>query len=114
MVITEPMEILFNEVPAGYPLPLAEVCAVRTVFSFSFTNVTGFLFSRVMAPDVAASQQPVFRIPADIPTSGDAALDRIIFEAGEKQGIDPRFLHAVIWQDQSINCAHVRMQALRG
>ena len=66
---------------------------------FLFTNVTGFLFSRVMAPDVAASQVPVFRIPADIPTSGDAQLDRIIFEAGQKQGIDPRFLHAVIWQE---------------
>jgi soluble lytic murein transglycosylase-like protein len=66
---------------------------------FLFTNVTGFLFSRVMAPEVAASTVPVFRIPADIPTSGDAQLDRIIFEAGQKQGIDPRFLHAVIWQE---------------
>ena len=70
------------------------------IFSlFLFTNVTGFLFSRVLAPEVAASQPPVFRIPADIPTSGDPTLDRIIFEAGEKQGIDPRFLHAVIWQE---------------
>lgn len=66
---------------------------------FLFTNVTGFLFSRVMAPAVAASQPPAFHIPADIPTSGDPKLDRIIFEAGEKQGIDPRFLHAVIWQE---------------
>jgi soluble lytic murein transglycosylase-like protein len=66
---------------------------------FLFTNVTGFLFSRVLAPEVAASQPTVFRIPADIPTSGDPQLDRIIFEAGEKQGIDPRFLHAVIWQE---------------
>jgi soluble lytic murein transglycosylase-like protein len=66
---------------------------------FLFTNVTGFLFSRVMAPEVAASTVPVFRIPADIPTSGDPQLDRIIFEAGQKQGIDPRFLHAVIWQE---------------
>ena len=70
------------------------------IFSvFLFTNVTGFLFSRVMAPEVAASQPRVFSIPADIPTSGDPKLDRIIFEAGEKQGIDPRFLHAVIWQE---------------
>jgi soluble lytic murein transglycosylase-like protein len=66
---------------------------------FLFTNVTGFLFSRVMAPEVAASQEHAFHIPADIPTSGDPQLDRIIFEAGEKQGIDPRFLHAVIWQE---------------
>ena len=67
---------------------------------FLFTNVTGFLFSRVMAPDVVASPKPVqFRIPADMPTSGDQQLDRIIFEAGQKQGVDPRFLHAVIWQE---------------
>ena len=66
---------------------------------FLFTNVTGFLFSRVMAPAVAGSESHVFHIPADIPTSGDPQLDRIIFEAGEKQGIDPRFLHAVIWQE---------------
>ena len=70
------------------------------IFSlFLFTNLTGFLFSRVMAPEVVASQEDVFHIPADIPTSGDAQLDRIIFEAGQKQGIDPRFLHAVIWQE---------------
>ena len=66
---------------------------------FVFTNVTGFLFSRVMAPAVAASEPRAFHIPADIPTSGDPQLDRIIFEAGEKQGIDPRLLHAVIWQE---------------
>src|SRR5829696_7405624 len=66
---------------------------------FMFSNLTGLLFSRVMAPDVIASTEPAFRIPADIPTSGDAELDRIIFEAGEKQGVDPRFIHAVIWQE---------------
>ena len=65
---------------------------------FLFSNVTGLLFSRVMAPDVVASTKN-FHIPADIPTSGDAQLDRIIFEAGQKQGVDPRFIHAVIWQE---------------
>ena len=70
------------------------------IFSlFLFNNLTGFLFSLVMAPEVVASAEHVFRIPADIPTSGDPQLDRIIFEAGQKQGIDPRFLHAVIWQE---------------
>lgn len=71
------------------------------IFSvFLFTNFTGVLFSRVLAPAaVAASQQPAFVIPADIPTSGNADLDRIIFEAGENHGVDPRFIHAVIWQE---------------
>jgi soluble lytic murein transglycosylase-like protein len=66
---------------------------------FLFSNLTGLLFSRVLAPVAVASPDTAFRIPADIPTSGDAKLDRIIFEAGEKQGIDPRFIHAVIWQE---------------
>ncbi|HEU4932615.1 MAG TPA: lytic transglycosylase domain-containing protein [Pyrinomonadaceae bacterium] len=65
---------------------------------FLFSNLTGLLFSRVMAPDVVASPE-VFRIPADIPSSGDEEIDRIIFEVGENQGVDPRFIHAVIWQE---------------
>src|ERR1043165_9218185 len=68
---------------------------------FLFSNVTGILFSRVMAPQATAAttEHTGFHIPADIPTSGDPELDRIIFEVGEKQGVDPRFIHAVIWQE---------------
>jgi soluble lytic murein transglycosylase-like protein len=65
---------------------------------FVFSNVTGILFSHVLAPAAAATQR-TFSIPADMPTSGDRELDRIIFEVGEKQGVDPRFIHAVIWQE---------------
>ena len=65
---------------------------------FLFSNLTGVLFSRVMAPEATATEL-TFRIPADIPTSGNPELDRIIFEVGEKQGVDPRFIHAVIWQE---------------
>jgi len=65
---------------------------------FLFSNLTGFLFSHVLAPDVVASTDR-FYIPADIPTSGDKDLDRIIFEVAENQGVDPRFIHAVIWQE---------------
>ena len=65
---------------------------------FLFSNFTGLLFSHVLAP-VAIASPEAFHIPADIPTSGDPELDRIIYEAGEKEGVDPSFIHAVIWQE---------------
>jgi soluble lytic murein transglycosylase-like protein len=65
---------------------------------FLFSNLTGVLFSHVLAP-VATANAAEREIPADIPTSGDPQLDRIIFEVGERQGVDPRFIHAVIWQE---------------
>ena len=65
---------------------------------FIFSNVTGILFSRVLAPVARASSSDDL-IPSDIPTSGDKALDRIIFRVGEREGVDPRFIHAVIWQE---------------
>jgi len=76
---------------------------------FLFSNLTGILFSRALAPDVAASPES-FEIPADIPTSGDRNIDRIIFEAGEAQGVDPRFIHAVIWQESKYD-SHARSHA---
>jgi len=69
------------------------------LFFFVFTNVTGILFSRVLAPVAAASTTSELDIPGDIPTSGDKTLDRIIFEVGQREGVDPRFIHAVIWQE---------------
>src|ERR1700741_1226959 len=76
---------------------------------FLFSNLTGILFSRVMAPDVVASSN-TFEDLADIPTSGDPDIDRIILEVGENQGVDPRFIHAVIWQ-QSKYDPHAKSHA---
>ena len=67
---------------------------------FLFTNLTGIFVSRVLAPAAAVAGAPArLVIPADIPTSGNPELDIIIFRAGEKLGVDPRFIHAVIWQE---------------
>ncbi|HSD47036.1 MAG TPA: lytic transglycosylase domain-containing protein [Pyrinomonadaceae bacterium] len=66
---------------------------------FLFTNFTGILFSRVMAPVAVANPAMPAPIPADIPTSGDPQLDQLIYDVGQREGVDPRFIHAVIWQE---------------
>jgi len=69
------------------------------VFSlFLLTNLTGFYLSPVLAPAVRAAAQ-IETIPSDMPQSGDCDLDWIIFHAGEREGVDPRFIHAVIQQE---------------
>jgi soluble lytic murein transglycosylase-like protein len=65
------------------------------IAAFLFTNLTGVFISSAFAPASSASQLEA----SEIPTSGDPNLDLIIFRAGEREGVDPRFIHAVIWQE---------------
>ena len=77
----------------------AKFAPFAVISLFFLTNFTGFFFSPVFAPVVAASSIEIETIPADIPQSGDCDLDWIIFHAGEREGVDPRFIHAVIQQE---------------
>jgi soluble lytic murein transglycosylase-like protein len=99
---------------------------VALIALFLFTNVTGLVFNRVYAPSVQASEAPAKAIvaaadveaayiPADVPSSGDRDLDLIILRAGERHGVDPRFIHAVIWQESKYKVrarSHVGAQGL--
>ncbi|HEX6625142.1 MAG TPA: lytic transglycosylase domain-containing protein [Pyrinomonadaceae bacterium] len=53
-------------------------------------------------------------IPADVPSSGDKELDRIIFRTGRDLGVDPRLLHAVIWQESKYKNAAVSHAGAQG
>ena len=60
---------------------------------FVLTNFTGVLFGRSFP---GADTNP---IALEALTSGDAELDQLITSIGEAEGVDPRFIHAVIWQE---------------
>lgn len=80
---------------------------------FLLTNITGVFFSAVLAPSANAATETT-TLPADIPTSGDVDLDWIIFRAGEREGVDPRFIHAVIWQESKYGTRALSHAGARG
>ena len=93
-------------------------------FSFSFfaflvlTNVFDFSLTRAAAPTTSAATAAAVDleefIPADLPSSGDKELDKIIFRTGERYGVDPRLLHAVIWQESRYKEAAESHKGARG
>ncbi len=100
--------------PRRFPrLHAAKFGPFAIISLFFLTNFTGFFFSPALAP--AASANFIETIPADIPVSGDCDLDWIIYRAGEKSGVDPRFIHAVIKQEsryQNKAISHAGAQGL--
>jgi soluble lytic murein transglycosylase-like protein len=74
--------------------------SLLTLFAlFLVANFTS-IGTRVFAPSAAATIRPKTTfIPTDIPTSGDAEIDLMIFRAGQEYGVDPRLIHAVAYQE---------------
>jgi soluble lytic murein transglycosylase-like protein len=90
---------------------------VATFAIFVLTNFADSSFTRVFAPvsAEAAAVSMAEYIPSDVPTSGDRDLDLIIMRAGERNGVDPRLVHAVIWQESKYKneaVSHVGAQGL--
>ena len=77
------------------------VFAVIAIFVVS--NFIDSPFTRVFAPVSASAVSAAVSIddyiPSDVPTSGDRELDLVIARTGRNLGVDPRLIHAVIWQE---------------
>ncbi len=95
----------------------------RALKSFPLALIALFIFStfidspytRAFAPSAAAkSVRAENFIPSDVPSSGDRELDLIIFRAGVEQGVDPRLLHAVIWQESKYKPAALSHAGAQG
>lgn len=79
---------------------------------FLLTNFTGVLFSPGFVPIAEANTQDAILNGL---TSGDAELDQLIATIGEREGVDPQFIHAVIWQESKYKLrarSHVGAQGL--
>jgi hypothetical protein len=98
------MENQLMKFPRFLHLRSAKFAPVAIFALFFVTNFAGIYLSPVFSaslPEAAQADEAdeVETIPADIPQSGDCDLDWIIFHAGEREGVDPRFIHAVIQQE---------------
>ncbi|HYN85466.1 MAG TPA: lytic transglycosylase domain-containing protein [Pyrinomonadaceae bacterium] len=104
-------------IPRHFPLFRSFKFASYALFAFlAFTHIVDTSVTQALAPVVEARAVAVAEdfIPADIPSSGNRDLDLIIYRAGERHGVDPRLLHAVIWQESKYKPAATSHAGARG
>jgi hypothetical protein len=77
---------------------LVNILSLTSVFALPFAA-----WSNEQTVLVQGTYATELRIPADIPTSGDAQIDKFIFSACKEYGIDPRLIHAVAYQESRYN-----------
>jgi soluble lytic murein transglycosylase-like protein len=92
---------------ASCPFRFLKFSLILLVVLFLFANITGIFVGHAYAPSVKLKlleeaqlvEEPPIPIAAELPTSGNKGIDELIAKAAEKYGVDPRFIHAVIWQE---------------
>ncbi|MBV8855904.1 MAG: lytic transglycosylase domain-containing protein [Acidobacteria bacterium] len=101
------------------PLRSFKNVVFAVIIMFVVSNFIDSPFTRVLAPVSASAVSAAVSIddyiPADVPTSGDHDLDLVIERTGRNLGVDPRLIHAVIWQESKYKTdaeSHVGAQGL--
>lgn len=73
----------------------AKFAPFALIVLFLLTNFTGLLFGRSFGTAANLDEQ----LFVNSLTSGNPELDQLIATIGENEGVDPQFIHAVIWQE---------------
>jgi len=91
----------------------ASLAPIGIIAFFFIANGTGLFLSPVLAPETNAAAQ-IETIPLDIPATADCELDWIIYRTGQREGVDPRFIHAVIKQESQYDSHALSSAGARG
>lgn len=96
-----------------FRIRFSKFASLTIIVLFFVANGTGLFLKPVLAPSVSAATV-LETIPLDIPATDDCDLDWLIYRTGEREGVDPRFIHAVIRQESHYDPHAVSPAGARG